>query len=156
MKKKETKIGMLRRLGMPHNYNWHNLRYKNPPQKGVYWWHLSRFIRQRDVKEWGVCISCGIPITVDSSDAGHFIPAANCGRDLLFDLRNVNAECSHCNAWDELHIIGYMRGLDERYGKGTAEKLLDRAQAYREGPVVKDWSAKEYEAKIHALIYEPR
>lgn len=80
------------------------------------------------------------------------MPAGSCGRDLLFDLRNVNAECSYCNSWDDTHLLGYADGLNLRYGEGTAEELRKRRDAYKNsGSVIKDWSGAEYEAKIHQL-----
>ena len=128
-----------------------SLRYKNPLEKGVYWYYFSKYVRERDVRMWGTCISCGRPITVDTSDAGHFMPAKGCGRDLLFDETNVNAECSKCNAWDDTHLLGYAEGLDLRYGIGTALVLRQRYALYKNGDVVKDWKAKEYAEKIKAL-----
>jgi hypothetical protein len=152
MKKKQSKADFLREWKLPYpSFKWDHLRYKNPPEKGVYWWHFSRFIRQRDVEQYGTCISCSRAITVDTCDAGHFMPAANCGRDLLFDERNVNAECYSCNAFDETHLLGYAEGLDKRYGEGAAARLRQRRQEYKDGPPIKDWKAKEYEEKIKQL-----
>lgn len=81
------------------------------------------------------------------------MPAANCGRDLLFDLRNVNAECKGCNGFDQTHLLGYAEGLDARYGTGTAMKLRQRRDEYRNGPPVKDWKKEEYAKKIDDLRY---
>jgi hypothetical protein len=133
------------------------MRYKNPIQKGILWYLFSIAIRKRDVAKYGTCISCGKRITVETSDCGHFIPAASCGRDLLFNPYNNNAECTQCNAWDELHLFGYAKGLDNRYGVGTAEMLLaqHRHLKYMEPTeklkANKDFSAKEYEEKITHL-----
>lgn len=154
--KKQTKADFLRSWGLPYpSFQYSHLRYKNPPEKGVYWYYLSRYIRQRDVEAYGTCISCGKPITVDTSDAGHFMPAGGCGRDLLFDLRNVNAECFHCNAWDSTHLLGYADNLDKRYGAGTALSLRKRRDEYanrdKSLPPLKDWKASEYAEMIKAL-----
>jgi len=150
-KARTTQKSILRLWGLPEKVQASNLRWKHPIEKGIYWWFFSRFIRERDVKKYGTCISCNRPITVDTSDCGHFIPAASCGRDLLFDEINNNAECSHCNAWDELHLIGYAKGLDKRYGQGTAERLLQRYYDYKYGPTVKDWKKADYEEKIRLI-----
>lgn len=153
--KKVSKADFLRSWGIDDpvllraGFSW--LRYKNPPEKGIYWYYISRFVRQRDVEKWGTCISCGRPITVETCDAGHFMPAKDCGRDLLFDLTNLNAECNHCNAWDETHLLGYAEGLDKRYGAGTAVSLRKRREDYRTSPPVKDWKADEYAEKIRTL-----
>lgn len=101
---------------------------------------------------WGTCISCDKPITMENSNAGHFMPAEDCGRDLLFDPRNVNAECEHCNAWDSTHLLTYAENLDKRYGKGTAASLRERRIVYKSSTVpVKDWNRAQYSQKIKSL-----
>ena len=154
--KKESKSDIYRRLGIPEAVirlgGWKKVfRYKNPIQKGIYWWHFDRMVRKRDVEKYGTCISCGRSITFETCQAGHFMPAASCGRDLLFDPLNVNAECSQCNAWDETHLLGYAENLDKRYGEGTALSLRKRKEAYKNGPPLKDWSKEIYEDKIKEL-----
>lgn len=152
MKKKQTKAGFLRLWKMPPTFWYKDLRYKSPPEKGVFWYYFSRYVRKRDVEKYGTCISCGRPITFDTCDAGHFMPASDCGRDLLFDPTNVNAECSKCNAWDSTHLLGYAEGLDKRYGEGTAKELRERRDAHRNSGIpVKDWKAIDYAEKIRAL-----
>jgi len=150
--KKPSKTEVLRSYGIYNHSGFDWLRYKNPPEKGIYWYLFSQYIRNRDVEAYGTCISCGKPITVDTCDAGHFMPAKDCGRDLLFDPVNVNAECGSCNAFDETHLLGYAEGLDARYGAGTALKLRQRRDEYRNSPVpIKDWKAHEYAEKIRSL-----
>lgn len=146
--KKETKKDKLRKWGLPERFQWQHLRYKSPYQKGVLWFFFSLFIRTRDVEKYGVCISCGKKISIDTCDAGHFAPASYCGRDLLFDETNVNAECKRCNAFDSMHLIGYARGLDSRYGTGTADRLYLAAKTR---PIQRDWTAKEYEERIYLI-----
>lgn len=151
--KKQSKADFLRSWGITDAHylrtGFDHLRYKSPPEKGVYWHYFSLFVRQRDVAQYGTCISCDRPITVDTSDAGHFIPASKCGRDLLFDPLNVNAECNQCNAWDESHLFGYERGLAKRYGMQIVETLKSRFYAYRDSKTpIKDYRREEYEAFI--------
>lgn len=158
-KKKQTKADFLRSWYIetpPFQYN--NLRYKNPPEKGIYWYYFSLEVRQRDVEQWGTCISCGKPITVDTCQAGHFVAAQGCGRDLLFDLLNVNAECPHCNGCDPNHLIGYERGLIKRYGPEAPKLLKDKYFLYKNSDVpVKDWKKSEYADKIKLLTsYQQR
>lgn len=151
-KKKPSKASILRSYGMPAEYKSYNLRYKNPLEKGIYWYFFSLAIRKRDIEKYGTCISCEKEITVDTCDAGHFIPAGSCGPLLLFHSLNVNAECSHCNAWDDLHLLGYARNLDLRYGEGTSERLL---QSHRERKnsllVEKDFTREEYKRMISQI-----
>jgi hypothetical protein len=81
--------------------------------------------------------------------AGHFVPASKCGFGLLFDKQNVNAQLPSCNNPNisPMASIGYARGLDKRYGKGTADKLIKRRQEMN-----KEWGAKEYDTQIMALL----
>ena len=152
IKKKKTDKEFLISWGITNpNFRMKHLRYQNPPEKGVYWYWFSLFVRQRDVEKWGTCISCGKPITVDTCDAGHYCPASSCGRDLLFDPLNVNAECGRCNAFDEGHLFGYERGLIERYGADTPNKLKERYANYRAGGPVRDFKGSEYADLIKLL-----
>ena len=153
MPKKKTDAERLREWGITKpTFRKKHLRYQNPFEKGVYWYWFSIEVRTRDVETHGVCISCGKPITVDTAQAGHFIAASVGGRDLLFDPRNVNAECGRCNAFDEGHLLGYERRLDERYGKGTAQGLKDRYWQYKESQTpLKDWKGSEYADMIRSL-----
>ena len=123
--KKKTAYALMKEYGMPYASK-SNLRYKNPIEKGIAWFWFAHYIRLRDCQIWGTCISCGKTITFDNTDAGHFIAASNCGLDLLMDERNVNAEHSGCNAYDQNHLLGYEKNLDIRYGAGTAAKLKER------------------------------
>lgn len=129
-------------------------RYKGV--KGRYWDYFSDFVRLRDFKKWGTCITCGKRFkTWNESQAGHFISAGGCGFALLFDFTNVNAECPNCNAWDSNHQITYAENLDKRYGKGTADKLKERYKDYHfKGKTTKEWNKREYQAGIEHLKQE--
>lgn len=151
-RKKSTKVSILRKYGLTGK-EW--MRYKNPIEKGILWHLFSLAIRKRDVEKWSKCVSCGRAISMDSCDAGHFIPASQCGPLLLFDPLNVNAECARCNSWDDLHLLGYAKTLDKRYGDNTAENLLLRHREYKAGPLSKDFTRKEYIDKIQELQKYP-
>lgn len=152
-KKKESFADFRRRWGLPAFFSSpKHLRYRQPLEKGAYWYWFSLYIRQRDVQKYGTCISCKKPITVETAQAGHFMPAVNCGRDLLFDERNVNAECAACNGFDETHLLGYAEGLDARYGAGTASELRKRRDECRALPKPpKDHNSEVYSQKIEAI-----
>lgn len=154
--KKQSKADYLRSYGIQGHSGFDWLRYKNPPEKGIYWYLFSLYVRQRDVERYGTCISCGRTITVDTCDAGHYYPASSCGRDLIFDTYNVNAECGRCNAFDEGHLIGYREGLIERYGVEVVDDLKKKYFEYKNGPPVKDWKADVYIEKIKALPSYPQ
>lgn len=167
--KKSPKTDIYRKWGLPESMirggglkSW--IRYTSLPEKGCYWYHFSLFVRRRDVEKYGTCISCGRPITVETSQAGHFAPAADCGLDLLFDPLNVNAECPHCNAWDDMHLIGYAKNLDLRYGEGTADILREKRRCKKENipypdgtlPTTREFKAEHYEQKMRELGIEPK
>lgn len=147
-KGRQTKRDTMRKWGVPEYVHSWNLRYQNPIEKGILWYFFSLFVRNRDVKEYGTCISCGRTITVETSQAGHYAPAGSCGPELLFDEKNVNAECPHCNAWDDMHLVGYGRGLDTRYGSGTSDNLQTRRESYLRGAPAKQWKKEAFEKRI--------
>jgi hypothetical protein len=85
-------------------------------------------------------------------DAGHFIPAGSGRFSLLFDERNLNGECPYDNAFNGAHLLLYRRGLDARYGPGTADALEERYRdSHFTGKITKEWRPKEYEAKFIEL-----
>jgi Bacteriophage Lambda NinG protein len=79
---------------------------------------FAALIRQRDC--FVMCVSCG---KKPSEQAGHFIK-----REILstrWHPWNVNGECRGCNGFDTRHLIGYYASVEKRYGKGTAEDLMN-------------------------------
>jgi len=149
-KKKQTKADLWRQYGLerPGKPRYEGL-------KGIYWRLLSEKVRRRDFEKYGTCISCGVRFdTWQDSDPGHYIPAGTCGFDLLFDEKNIHGECKRCNGFDEGHLIGYERGLDMRYGAGTAKKLEDRYWKHKAGNLTKEWSTLEYDRNIRKLLAE--
>jgi len=121
-------------------------------RKGVYWWLFSRKIRQRDYQLYGgLCVDlCGNRASSwQELQAGHFVPAGQCGFGLLFDEQNVNGQLPACNnpRISPMAPIGYSRGLDMRYGEGTADKLMARRHT-----ISKEWSQAEYDRRIRSLL----
>ncbi len=147
-KPKVTAKSVLETYGLPENYQKSHLRYKNPIEKGVYWYWLSLYIRTRDLQKYGTCISCGKQVfSISDLQAGHYAPAGNCGFALLFDESNINAECGRCNGLDEGHLIGYERGFVERYGQATMDALKQR-YFNKHMHLMKEWNRAEYVQKI--------
>lgn len=106
----------------------------------------SRYVRLRDSEQqtdgsWaGDCIDmCGRLIPVLSADGkwqagsniGHFVGRAHMA--LRFDDINCNLQGAFCNAWrDKISMIqGYSKGLDLKYGTGTARRLKRQAAETR-------------------------
>ena len=99
----------------------------------------------------GNCRRVGCNCEVRRVSSG-FIAAGGGGFALLFDERNVNGECKYDNGFNETHLVLYKRGLDERYGAGTSDHLEERYRDFHfKGKTTKEWSKKEYEAKIQDL-----
>ena len=117
--------------------------------KGKYWKLFAEYVRRRDFLTYGTCITCNQPKEYEELQAGHFAPAGNCGFALLFDELNVNGECAYDNAFNKGHLIQYKTNLIKRYG---AKRVTDLEERYNDsrykGKTTKNWSKKEYEAKI--------
>lgn len=98
---------------------------------------FNAYIRKRDSENgYFTCISCGKIFTTDLMDAGHFAPVKG-GSALRFHEFNVNGECKKCNGFDEFHLIGYRKGIIEKYGLGILLHLEENAR------LVKKWSRSE-------------
>lgn len=84
---------------------------------------FSLFIRQRDANINGLikCISCGKWVYWKESDCGHYINRKHMAT--RYDENNTAAQCRSCNRFDEGNMEGYRRGLIEKYGEGTPERL---------------------------------
>ena len=124
-------------------------RYKG--LKGTLWRVFSEHTRKRDYYTFGTCITCAEKISNWNVkvDAGHFMNAGNSGFALLFDERNVNAECKSCNGFNRNHQLLYAQNLNKRYGEGTADSLVERYKDYHfKGVITKEWTAEEYKERI--------
>ena len=91
---------------------------------------FSRFIRLRDTNQEGIgnCIDCGERGEWHEFDTGHFI-----SRDRLatrWDEMNCAAQKSSCNRFHSGRQFEFSKGLDNRYGAGTADSIL--AKSYQE------------------------
>lgn len=84
---------------------------------------FSLFIRTRDSQEYYgkafKCISCGRVLPIEQADCGHYINRRH--MSLRYSEENCNAQCRHCNRFDEGNIYNYRKGL---YFKIGEQKLL--------------------------------
>lgn len=147
-KKKQTKADFYRSWGMnPYTY----IRYSG--MRGVYWHYFSRWIRERDYREYGgLCMTCEKFVEKGDDQCGHFFPAANCGIDLLLHPLNNHLQHSHCNnpRFTPQAGIYNSRTITKRYGADIIEKL----QEIKDRENQKEWGKKEYETRIHTLRSE--
>ena len=98
---------------------------------------FNKAIRERDSQDgYFTCISCGRTLTTDLMDCGHFVPVKN-SSFLRFNEYNCSGECKRCNGFDEFHLIGYRRGIIEKYGEGVLLHLEQNAR------LIKKWSRTE-------------
>lgn len=86
---------------------------------------INAWVRMRDAHQ--PCISCGKPPGDTSAlhagrDAGHYRSTGSAPH-LRFDVRNIHAQCVHCNQHLAGNPIGYRAGLIARIGMGAVEAL---------------------------------
>ena len=84
------------------------------------WKIFSLFVRKRDK----VCITCG---SSNGLQAGHFVH----GDNMDFVIENINAQCVRCNKWLHGNLGVYAIKIDEKYGLGTAKRLIALGRVYR-------------------------
>ena len=92
------------------------------------WKVFSLYIRLRDADDRGYCkcITCGKRHHYTNIDAGHFIPKS-AGNAIYFDEENVNAQCRSCNSFHSGEQYKYGLAIDDKFGDGTAKKLLKKS-----------------------------
>lgn len=92
------------------------------------WILMSQYIRKRDSdwKDMAYCCTCGVYKHCKELQAGHFIPGRR--NSVLFDTRNIHAQCYGCNVMKKGNMIKYFRFMQQRYGDKVIEELekLDR------------------------------
>lgn len=78
------------------------------------WTQFSKFIRTRDKS----CVTCG---TTDNLQAGHWLPGRH--PSVLFDRRNVHAQCYGCNVGKNGNPIKYYHYMERTYGLDIMKEL---------------------------------
>ena len=121
------------------------MRYKG--EKGKLWKLFSEYIRR---SSGGVCYTCGVQKDWRELDAGHYEDAGNCGLYLLFDERNVHAQCTYCNRFKHGNKTNYALALTEDYGKNILKQLKqDRQKITKDFPYQE--KIAEYQQKLHEI-----
>ena len=104
---------------------------------------FSQYIRLRDMIPNTTifrCISCGMIKPINQADCGHYINRQH--MSTRYSEINCNAQCRHCNRFDEGNMQGYRRGLVNKYGE-TKVTLLE-SQKYE----LRKYTEFEYKALI--------
>lgn len=108
--------------------------------------YFSLYIRKRD-SENGVaqCITCGN--FTSSFDCGHFISRRF--QATRYDEKNAHAQCLKCNRFQHGNQFEHGKWIDEWYGDGTAESLLQKSKMVCSRTKQDyEWIAKEYKEKL--------
>jgi len=91
------------------------------------WKVFSLFIRTRDAikttktLDEAICITCDKRYPIKNLHAGHFIPGRH--NSILFDERNVHAQCGVCNMWRKGNTVKYFRKMQQMYGDDVINEL---------------------------------
>ena len=85
---------------------------------------FSIFIRLRDIDDEGFsyCVTCGKPMTLKTSQCGHFISRRHFAT--RWEEKNCAAQCVGCNMFAQGKQYEFGLAIDMRFGVGTAQKLL--------------------------------
>ena len=88
---------------------------------------FNKSIRERDMKKYGTCISCGISMCEEKNkpntcEAGHYIHAPK-SKILKMHEMNVHGQCFTCNRMKNGNKEAYRQGLINRYGLYVVEEL---------------------------------
>lgn len=85
---------------------------------------FSIFIRLRDMDDEGFsyCVTCGKPMTLKTSQCGHFISRRHYAT--RWEEKNCAAQCVGCNMFAQGKQYEFGLAIDMRFGVGTAQKLL--------------------------------
>jgi hypothetical protein len=85
---------------------------------------FSEYVRRRDSDKYGFgrCITCAVRKPWRELQNGHFVKRSV--NLLRFDEENCNAQCAGCNVFKYGEQYLYSKAIDDKYGAGTAEKLM--------------------------------
>ena len=95
------------------------------------WNAFSKYIRLRDAikttgtKDRALCVTCGNDFPAFGKgciQAGHFLPGRHAG--ILFDEKNVHAQCVICNRFRRGEYAKYTRFMQKTYGQAEIDRLL--------------------------------
>lgn len=138
MKKKWSQAATGRKLSEETKRKMRETRAMRPKSKKTLKYKLdavfSQFIRLRDShvvgdERVGKCITCKKQIGAygqREGHAGHFMSRRY--TSTRWDEQNVNLQCVSCNSFNSGEQYKYSIAIDEKYGKGTAEKLHIKSQ----------------------------
>lgn len=122
-RKKKTKVDLRREWLVPDSTG--KLRYTG--LRGIYWYWLSRDVREKEWLRYGVCITCLEPIEDwTKADCGHIVASSYCGEFLRLNPANLTIQHKKCNNPRFSPHAGVLNAvnIDKRHGAGFMESLL--------------------------------
>ncbi len=131
-RKRALKIGVnhVKKLRKKRNSEWGErkekmlgIRHQEKLTQAV----INKYVRERDRFNERGCISCGNPIDYTpriggACDAGHY-KTQKAHPEIRFNVNNINAECKHCNNFNQDHIISMAVNIARRYGRDRLDWL---------------------------------
>lgn len=117
---------------------------------GILWCVMSRHIRKTEFEQYdGACVDgCGRKV-LDwrEADCGHFMSASKLSTRFLRE--NLGLQTKFCNSpfMGNDNTYGYGKTINERYGAGTAERIIELSRKTSE-PLTKAW----YDAEIRKYL----
>ena len=72
----------------------------NAHQKRL-WRFVSEYVRQRDAKLYGRCVSCSTPLSWMAGQAGHFRAWTRCNGMFKYNDKNLALICAGCNMYSD-------------------------------------------------------
>lgn len=138
-KPKTTKISLWRAWNVPDGA-YH--RYEG--LKGIYWYWLSRDVREQDWLAFKICLTC-LEVIEDweKEDCGHILASNMCGGFLRFHRKNLTIQHKKCNNPRFRPDAGVRNAIniDKRYGAGTMQWLLNNTKTEYKEPKKHEWES---------------
>jgi len=112
---------------------------------------FSKYIRTKYSNNGKVeCVTCGRQYEIAKIQNGHFISRKHYAT--RWDEENVAPQCYGCNVMQQGQQYLFAKWLDNKYGEGKADELLQRS---REVVKLSDYELKEmidlYKQKLNQL-----
>lgn len=85
------------------------------------WFSLYVRLYGADYRGMVACVTCPTKKHFRDIDNGHYQGRNH--KATRWHEQNGNPQCSQCNKWGQGEQVKHARYIDNRYGKGTAEKL---------------------------------
>lgn len=114
---------------------------------------FSKFIRLRDTNDEGIgyCVDCGARVTWEHIQCGHFMVRER--MSTRWDEQNCAGQRDGCNMEGSGRQYEMGLGLDQRYGKGTADKLVAMSHHTRQWtPPELQELIEQYKIKVNELL----